>query len=225
MNTDKLLSYDLPLFRGISAADLDPLDLGWSEQSFNAGQSIFGQEDDSHDVYFLLSGALLAVYWAEDGREIVFTRFPIGSMLGELSAFDNKPRSLAAYAKAPTRVLHLPQSAFLTLVDKIPEVRSRVINDLVARIRTLTEKTQELTTYSIEQRVCSYLIRLAIQCDCLKPGALIEGAPTHAEIAASIGANREMVSRTMTRLTKRGAVRSARQKIEIRDPDMLSEVL
>lgn len=225
MNGQRLLSYDLPLFRGIDAADLDRLDLGWSEQSFSAGQTIFGQEDDSHDVYFLISGALLAVYWAEDGREIVFTRFPVGSMLGELSAFDNQPRSLAAFAKAPTRVLHLPQASFLALLDGVPKVRQRVIHDLVARIRTLTEKTQELTTYSIEQRVCSYLIRLALQCDCLRPGAVIEGAPTHAEIAASIGANREMVSRTMTKLTKRGAIKSARQKIEIRNPDLLSEVL
>jgi CRP-like cAMP-binding protein len=54
---------------------------------------------------------------------------------------------------------------------------------------------------------------------------LLADAPTHAGIAASIGANRETVSRTMTRLGRKGLVRTARQKIEIRDPDALSDLV
>ena len=46
-----------------------------------------------------------------------------------------------------------------------------------------------------------------------------------AEIAASIGANREMVSRAVTQLVKKKAIRSARQRIELVNPDILSDVL
>jgi len=96
---------------------------------------------------------------------------------------------------------------------------------VVGRVRSLTMRNMELTTFSVEQRVVSYLIALAMARGQLEEGGLLDDAPTHAEIAASIGANREMVSRTMTRLGRKGLVRTARQKIEILDPDALSDLV
>ena len=79
----------------------------------------------------------------------------------------------------------------------------------------------EMATLSVKERVRTYIARLAIEQGKLAAGAFIENAPTHAEIAGSIGANREMVSRSMSKLAKRSIIRSARQKIEIVDPDAL----
>ena len=225
MGGGQLTTKGLPLFDGLDPDLLDRLGLKWSEQSYKTGNTVFAQDNDDKDVMFLLDGALLAVYWTEDGREIVFTRFPVGSCFGELSALDGHPRSLAIYAKSPARVLRLEQASFLRLMDEVPDFRARMISDLVARIRSLTRKTMELTSYSIEQRVCSYLITLALDADRLIPGGTIEGAPTHAEIASSIGANREMVSRTISGLSRRGIIKPGRQRIEILDPDALSDVI
>ncbi|WP_172328295.1 Crp/Fnr family transcriptional regulator [Mangrovicoccus sp. HB161399] len=215
----------LPLFEGIVPEQLERLNLRWTEAGFAPGQMVFDREDPGRDVYFLLSGALLAVYWTEDGREVVYTRIGTGALIGELSAIDGGARSLAIFARAPSRLLQLSEASFRLLIDEVPEIRSRVMRDLVARIRDLTQKAHELSTYSIEQRLCAYLMRLSLQAGSLQPGAVISDAPTHLEIAGSIGANREMVSRSMSRLAKRGAIRTARRKIEILDPDMLSDVL
>lgn len=223
MKGANLKGFGLALFEDIDSAVLDSLELQWTERGFEAGSTIFSQDDESNDVLFLLSGALLALYWTEDGREVVFTRFPVGSCLGELSALDGQPRSLAIYAKSDTRVLRLEQNSFLRLISEVPAIRARVIEDLVKRIRNLTRMMLEVTTYSIEQRVCSFLIRLALDMDRFMPGGVIEGAPTHAEIASSIGANREMVSRTISSLSKRGIIKSGRQRIELLDPDALSD--
>lgn len=83
----------------------------------------------------------------------------------------------------------------------------------------------EMTTLSVEQRVGTYLLRLAAEHGKLAKGSIIDNAPTHAEIAGSIGANREMVSRSISKLAKRGVIRPARQRIEILDPEALSEGL
>jgi CRP-like cAMP-binding protein len=53
---------------------------------------------------------------------------------------------------------------------------------------------------------------------------VIKNAPTHSEIAGTIGANREMVSRSISKLVKRGGIKSSRQRIEIIDPEVLSEI-
>lgn len=223
MTPEKLLSYDLPLFAGVTEAELAPLKLEVSEQRLDAWQTIFDQEDDSYDLYFLLSGSLLAVFWTDQGREIVFSRFPVGDYFGELAAFDGVPRSLAVVAKSEARVLTMKRHSFLKLFNEIPAVRNRIACSLVARIRSLTDRNREMTTLSVEQRVGIYLLRLAAEHDKLGKGAVIEDAPTHAEIAGSVGANREMVSRSISKLAKRGVIKSARQRIEILDPDALSE--
>jgi CRP-like cAMP-binding protein len=225
MTPEKLLSYNLPLFAGLKPADLESIPLSVSEQLLVPWQTIIDQDDASYDLYFLLSGSLLAVFWTTQGREIVFSRFPVGSYFGELAAFDGIPRSLAVVAKTDATVLTMTRSSFLHLFNEVPLLRERITKNLVDRIRSLTERNMEMTTLSVEQRVRKYLLRLAIEEGKLSKGAIIENAPTHAEIAGSVGANREMVSRSISKLVKGGVIRSARQKIEILDPEALSHEL
>ena len=223
MTPAELLAFGLPLLEGLSPDDLDAIPLQATEHRLDPWQTIFDQDDSSFDVYFLLSGSLLAVFWTEEGREIVFSRFPVGAHFGELAALDGAPRSLAVVARTEARVLSLRRESFLALIEEVPVVRDRVIRDLVARIRSLTERNMEMTTLSVEQRVCNYLLRLAVEHGKLAAGAVIDNAPTHAEIAGSVGANREMVSRSISKLSRRGVIKSARQQITILDPEALSQ--
>ncbi|WP_341367408.1 Crp/Fnr family transcriptional regulator [Yoonia sp. BS5-3] len=225
MKAAQLLGYDLPLFAGLTPDDLAGIPLDFTEQRLEAWQTIFDQQDDSYDLYFLLEGSLLAVFWTSEGREIVFSRFPTGAYFGELAAFDGISRSLAVVAKTPARVLAVKRDSFLQLFNNVPLLRDRITRHLVERIRSLTERNMEMTTLSVEQRVSTYLLRLAAESGQLQQGAGITNAPTHAEIAGSIGANREMVSRSISKLSKRGAIKAARQRIEILDPDALSSEL
>lgn len=225
MNAERLLAYDLPLFAGVTADDLAGIPLHVNELNLRAWQTVFDQQDQSYDIFFLISGALLAVFWTEEGREIVFSRFPEGAYFGELAALDGTPRSLAVVAKTEARVLSMKHDSFMQLFNTVPAIRDRIVRQLVGRIRSLTERNMEMTTLSVEQRVGTYLLRLAAEDGKLGKGGVIENAPTHAEIAGSIGANREMVSRSISKLVKRGAIRSARQRIEILDPEILSEML
>ncbi|MEL6585376.1 MAG: Crp/Fnr family transcriptional regulator [Pseudomonadota bacterium] len=225
MTPDDLLSLDLTLFDGVTAEDLRGVDLSVQRRTCDPWEVLFNQEDKERDVFFPLSGELLAVIWTEEGREIIFNRFSLRTHFGELAALDNGHRSVAVVARTAASVLVMPQAVFLDLFTHVPVVRQRVVDGLVERVRSLTKQNLELTTFSVEQRVASYLIRLALERDVLDVGGRVEDAPTHSEIAASVGANREMVSRTMTKLVKRGAITSARKQITIVDPEALSSVL
>ena len=222
MNLSDLLSHNLPLFAGLAEDDLSGFQPDFQERKYKSWQTVFNQEDRSREVLFLLDGSLLAVYWTPEGREIIFSRFEVGAYLGEIAALDGGERSLAVVARSPITVLALTQDSFLSLLDNVPVVRRRIVNDLAARVRKLTARNVELTTLSVEQRVCAFLVSLAIDRRQLIVGGILMDAPTHAEIAATIGANREMVSRTITKLGKRGAIKSARKRIEILCPDTLS---
>lgn len=223
MTPEQLLSFKLPLFEGVTPADLAGIPLDAHEQSLRAAQTLFDQEDRSYDLYFLLSGSLLAVFWTTQGREIVFSRFPVGAYFGELSAMGGVPRSLAVVAKSRSKLLTLKRQCFLRIYNDVPKVRDRINSGLITQVRTLTQKNMEMTTLSVAERTVRYLYRLAQAEGALDAGAVIEGAPTHAEIAGTIGANREMVSRTISKLSKQGVINSSRQKITVLDPQALAD--
>jgi CRP/FNR family transcriptional regulator, cyclic AMP receptor protein len=222
MSLDGLLAHDLPLFAGLTPRDFGGISVPYTRRTLSAWETLFAQADQGRDVHFLLSGTLLALYWAADGREVIFSRFATGAYFGEVSALDEGDRSLAVVARSEAAVLAIPGATFRALFDEVPVLRWRITRDLVARIRALTARNLELTTFSVEQRVASFLLGLAVERGVLRAGGRIEQAPTHAEIAASVGSNREMVSRAMGGLARKGAIAVARQRIEIRDPKILA---
>lgn len=222
MSLATLLSHDLPLFKGLAPDDFAGIEVSLTERRLGPWEILFQQKDQSRDVHFLLSGTLIALYWTAEGREVIFTRFATGAHFGELAALDDGDRSLAVVARSEATVLTISAATFRQLFDQVPALRWRIARDLVARIRMLTARNLELTTYSVEQRVASYLFGMAVDRGQLRAGGRIEDAPTHAEIAATIGSNREMVSRVMSGLARRGAIRTARKRIELLDPKVLA---
>jgi CRP/FNR family transcriptional regulator, cyclic AMP receptor protein len=222
VTAERLLSFDLPLFQGLAPKDFAGIEVSLSERQIAPWGILFNQTDKTREVHFLLSGTLMALYWTAEGREVIFTRFATGAYFGELAALDEGDRSLAVVARSEVEVLTIPGVVFREFFDRVPALRWRITRDLVARIRTLTARNLELTTYSVEQRVASYLLGLAVERSALRSGGRIDDAPTHAEIAATIGSNREMVSRVMSGLVKKGAIRTSRQQIELVDPKVLA---
>ena len=224
MTPEKLLSYQLPLFDGLQASDFESINIDATEQRLVASQILFHQNDLSHDLFFLLSGDLVSLVLTADGREIVFSEIAHRAYLGEMAALDGGPRSLSVMAKTDATVLMLQRASFVALFDTLPTVRCKVTRRLVDRIRILTERNIEISTLNVEQRVGAFILRLAAQQEATL-GTLIDPAPTHADIAGAIGANREMVSRSISSLARKGIISSARRRIEIVDKSALIDLI
>ncbi|MEP0941204.1 MAG: Crp/Fnr family transcriptional regulator [Rhizobiaceae bacterium] len=216
---------EMPLFKGVGADDLDRLGVRARLKTLEPGQVLFDQSDNSKDVYFLLTGRLLAVHITVDGREMIFGRIDYRTYQGELAALDGGERSLSIYAHRKAEVLMVNQADFQAIIDQIPLVRQRVMLGLVATVRRLTERLYEATLFSAEQRVRSYLVRMALEAGQMQPGGEIVDAPTHSEIANWIGSNREVVSRIMSGLKKSGIIHTQRKLIRLNQPDALLQAI
>lgn len=88
-------------------------------------------------------------------------------------------------------------------------------------MRDLTERACQLSAYSVEDRLKAFLLSHAAEAGGLRPGAAMPGLPTHAEIAARIGANREAVSRALSMLRQNGVLSLQRGTLTIHNPDSL----
>ncbi len=212
---------DCPLFAGVRHEDLPVSARDLRIRHYGPGQMVFNQDDESGEVYFPRSGLLLALHLDPHGRELIFTRLTTSDYFGELSAIDAGRRSLSIYAKTEASLIVMSRQAFLALLDSLPLVRQRVLVDLASRIRRLTIHIYQLTSQNVDRRLKAYLAHRALESGVFRPAGELPDMPTHAEIAASIGASREEVSRAISALKRSGVIASGRQRLTILQPNAL----
>ncbi|NLS21018.1 Crp/Fnr family transcriptional regulator [Rhizobium sp. P40RR-XXII] len=218
-DVDELLN--CPLFGDVSRDDVAPHARDLFTRFYAPGQVVFSQEDTSGDVYFLRFGTLLALHLDQNGRELIFTRLHAKDYFGELSAIDGGGRSLSVYSKTDSCLIVIRRQAFLSMMDALPLVRQRVTIDLVGRIRRLTTHSYQLASQSVDKRLKAYLARCALEDGVFEPNGQLLRLPTHAEIAGSIGASREEVSRSISALKRAKILETGRQRLTILQPSAL----
>ncbi|MFT5867401.1 MAG: CRP/FNR family cyclic AMP-dependent transcriptional regulator, partial [Gammaproteobacteria bacterium] len=72
--SDKLLAelVGCPLFQDVPLETLTALNIVPRLRTYTTSQIVLDRDEETCDVYFLMSGRILAVYWTEDGRELIF---------------------------------------------------------------------------------------------------------------------------------------------------------
>lgn len=186
-----------------------------------AGQIVIIQNEWTNQVYFVFSGRLLGQLNSENGRGISFTQISAGNYFGELAALDDSPRSITVSAIEKSQLGVMSGRDFRRWLTRVPALPLALVSDLAVRNRQLTERIHGLVAHDVDKRVRSYLTRLALNSGALNVGGVLERSPSHEEIATFVGANREAVSRVISRLACEGILESGRRRIIIRNVDAM----
>ncbi|WP_245706501.1 Crp/Fnr family transcriptional regulator [Ruegeria marina] len=198
--------------------DLEPV-------TVHTGQTVVEQGETSNEMYVVLSGRLVGLLLSPNGKEVAFTEITAGRYFGELSALDNRPRSLTISAVETTELGRMPAVKLLEWMAEVPRLSRNLAIDLAERNRVLTERVFGLVVHDVDKRVRALLIQQAQEAQQLKPGGALDPSPTHDQIANYIGATREAVSRVLARLSASGVIETGRRRLEILDIEQLFEGL
>ena len=144
----------------LAAPEIDDLRRVGTRRRFPDGASLFFEGDDAHEALVLLSGAAKATVTAADGRDVILDVLPVGSLVGELSALDGRPRSATVTALGPVEVLTVPCVAFAEFLRRQPAVLPRLLEDIVGRLRASDRRQLEFGTADALGRLCARLIEL-----------------------------------------------------------------
>jgi len=81
---------------------------------FGDGQTVFAEGDPGDSMYFLLNGRVRIDKRTDitGASRKTLTVLGTGDYFGEMSLFDQKPRSASAVAEGPARILRLSKSSF-----------------------------------------------------------------------------------------------------------------
>jgi uncharacterized membrane protein len=132
----ELLS-QIPLFDTLAAEDLDALAGRMTERQFKQGETVFKQGDKGSSMYVVLSGAVqifLPGSGADDPR-VVLKDARTGEYFGELSLFDDKPRSASVEATVDTTLLELTRDEFGDHLSKSKNAAMTILAEMAERLR------------------------------------------------------------------------------------------
>jgi CRP-like cAMP-binding protein len=154
-------------------------------------------------MYIIVEGRVKVTKLSGDGREKILELLEVGDFFGEMSLFDEAPRSASVKGLSQVRILALARNDFLRLLARSPDLALSVIQELTRRLRQVDEQASSLSFQRVKERTMGLLVRLARE----EPGQ--EGRRrtpvlTHQQIADMIGTSRETVTRAIKGLKADG---------------------
>lgn len=206
------MSLNPTLFSELSRQDIDLIAKRGITKTFAKNTIVINEGDRSHLMYVILDGQVKVYVSDEKGKEVILNIQGTGEYFGELSIFDDVPRSASVMTLKSSRLAIVSREAFATWLSENPAVTFKLIRALSQRVRALTEVVKNLALHDVYGRVARTLLKLAKE----KDGQLvIEQRLTHQDIANMVGASREMVSRIMKDLVTGGYIRVKNKTVTI----------
>jgi CRP/FNR family cyclic AMP-dependent transcriptional regulator len=116
---------------------------------FQDGESVFRQGDLGDRMFIVMSGAV-RIFREDRGVETTLAELGFGEMFGELSLFDQHPRSASARAVGATELRVISQEEFMDLDCDL--VIRRMLVTLAQRLRTIDEAFERLSAREAPER-------------------------------------------------------------------------
>ncbi len=204
-------------FAGLDDASLKEVASSCRFERYEAKRQIIAYQDDSADVFFIVSGMVRVVIHSHSGKEMTYRDLEGGEMFGELAAIDREQRSASVVAVAETLLVAMPEAAFREAFRNHPSVAEAVLQRLTRLVRLYSQRLYEMRTLDVQSRIRAELVRLAEDSLGEDNTATISPLPTSADIAARVNTRREAVSRELASLTRRGLIERHQKSLMIRD--------
>ena len=124
----------VPLFSGLDNHELVSIVGAGREVSFESGQKIITQGEPGLSFLLVLEGKTEV---RKKGKKVAVVE--PGGFFGEMTVFDDKPRSADIVAIEPTRCFGIASWSFFPVLRGNPSVAIGIIKELVRRLRQLEE--------------------------------------------------------------------------------------
>ena len=193
----------IPLFEGVAEAELHALAQCTVTRSYPKQAIIVSEGDDTDSLYLILAGRVKVYLSDETGKELILAIKGPGQYFGEM-VLDSQPRSASVMTLEPSQFAILSRADFKAFLLRHAEVALQLIENLIRVARGLTHNVRSLAMLDVYGRVARILLELAVDQGGGK--LVIPEKLTQKDIAARVGASREMINRILRDLTTGGYV-------------------
>ncbi|MCB1406841.1 MAG: Crp/Fnr family transcriptional regulator [Rhodobacteraceae bacterium] len=198
---------------GVSDSDRERLDQ-LPVQTLPRGARLFAPGETAQGFAVVLDGRVDVSLTGPTGREILLYAVEPGQSCIQttLGLLGDEPYSGEALCMTEVRLVLIPAPLFHALMARSEAFRSFVFRALAMRMHDMTALLERVAFTRVEARLAQALLDLD------QNGTV---AATHAELAARIGSAREVVSRRLEALAKRGLLTTDRGHVDLKDREGL----
>ncbi|HIW34031.1 MAG TPA: Crp/Fnr family transcriptional regulator [Candidatus Paenibacillus intestinavium] len=189
----------IPFFQDIDQQLLDQLTPYMKEVSFSKGNVIFHEGDEGNQIFFIRIG-MVSIYTSNKAKRITLAYLDQGEYFGEMALMQpGLFRSATAEAMTTVKAYALHRADFQQLVEKERNVSFLLLNYTMERLRKANQQIHDLTFLNVQHRIIRRLIDLCKEFgrsnadDTYKLTVKI----THQQLADTVGAARETVSKVL----------------------------
>lgn len=186
-------------------------------RQFLAGEVIFREGEPAGDAYLLQDGRVRLLKRVRMVERSLMVMRP-GDLFGESALLDAAARNSTAVALADGVALALDRNTFRSLLVNYPSVATRVMEQLVRRVRDAEDQIEIMLLRDTQYKIVSALLKLATRAGADSNAEL---AISPVELATRVGLDVDTVKRSVQRLRDQQYVRITGEKIEMPDLDAL----
>ena len=132
---------ELPIFKGMSEAQLDLLRPLFTPIDCHAGTVIFEQGEPAIYIYLIASGEVSIHFKPEDGQVIFIARLREGSLVGWSAVIGRRFYTSAAICTQYSQLLRVREADLQALCEKHPETGVLILERLADAIAERLERT------------------------------------------------------------------------------------
>jgi len=215
------------LLNGLAREALTSILGSGSRRRMDAKEIVFNRGDTGTEIYFLLSGGVKVSTLSREGKEIIFDVLVAGDFFGDMSLFDDKPRTGTVTTLVPSAFLVLGKTKFLDLLEKFPAVSLRLIKTLTSRLRLMDTFLEDVLFLDAEARLAKRVVALSrIFGQEGKNGEIkIDLKMSQQEMANLVGIARESVNKHFKGWEKSGVIGLDKGCLILQQPQLLESLV
>ena len=120
----------VPIFSSLKEKQLKTIASGGKELGYEQGQAIVEEGTKGIGFFLILDGKVLVKKGSKTLAEL-----SSGDFFGEMSLFDDQPRSATVEAITPTKCLGISAWSFVAMIKANPDIAINVMKVLASRLR------------------------------------------------------------------------------------------
>jgi len=216
------------IFSKLSPSDIEQLGKIVTPKKYEADVAVFFQGEPSDSLYMLLKGSVKVTCASEEGAEKIVDILGPGEIFGELAMLDGHPRSATVTTCEPTEMASISRKDFRNFASSRPEILWKLMESLCERIRKTSGSMLEMSSKEVPYRLLSALHQLTEKHGQLAAdgSCLVDMKVGAQDLAAMVGANREVVSRLLHKFEADGLIELGKnKKLIVPQPAALARAL
>jgi CRP-like cAMP-binding protein len=206
------------LFAGLPASVLDDLAERSHARYLDSGELVFRNNDPADYAALVAEGAVYAILYGPDGRELIVDMAGSGQAIGEAALLGASYHHFTAVAVGMATVLLLRRVHLARLLTE-PQFLNRVLLLLAGRVSRTAKALETMCLYSLESRLARYLLEAAE-----RDGhgvAQIQLPPTQGILASMLNASRPKLNALLQGWQRAGLISRERNVLYVHDFEQL----